>query len=77
MADPKFNVGEIVRYAAGSTALMRISHVSPHHGVMHRYYGDSFHGSPMGVYEPECRAASEHEQKKWRQAHEREDKPNG
>jgi len=68
-AAPKFKVGDVLRYSAGTTAFMLVSHVSQDHGPAHRYYGDSFFGSPMGAYEHDCHLASEHEQKKWRQAH--------
>lgn len=70
---PKFNVGDILRYGAGSTTLMRVTYVSPEYGHAHRYYGDSFHGSPMGAYEHDCQLASDHERKKWRQAHSEKD----
>lgn len=54
----KFKIGEIVRYDRGSTALMKITSVSPNHGGLVRYYGLQFYGDAMGAYENDCRSAT-------------------
>lgn len=68
MDKPRFKVGDIIRYAYGPTALMRVAHVSESHGMDHRYYGDSFHGSPIGAYESDVRPASGQDLQTWAHA---------
>lgn len=63
MKTPEYKVGDIVRYGDGSTALMKIEHISENHGGkdQHRYYGRQFFGSPMGAYKSDCSDATEKE----------------
>lgn len=57
----KFKIGDIVRYAAGPTALMKITDVSLNHGGHIRYYGIQFYGDRMGAYEQDCWSATQEE----------------
>ncbi len=61
----KYKVGDIVRYAYGPTALMRITSISPNHGGSIRYWGVQFYGDSMGAYEDQCRDATPAEIKKF------------
>jgi hypothetical protein len=61
----KFNVGDVVRYGIGPTALMRIESISPNHGAHHRYYGVQYYGDVVGAYENECSAATKAEVKRF------------
>lgn len=56
MNEPKFKVGDIVRYSAGPTAIMTIQHVSKDHAGLglHRYYGRQYYGGSVGAYEKDC-----------------------
>lgn len=59
MSDPKFKVGDVLRYHWGETALFRVDHVSVNHGGFdHRYYGRHVMGGTQGAYEENCRPAS-------------------
>lgn len=58
----KFKVGDIIRHDSGSTALMKITSVSPNHGgYSTRYYGRSFYGSPVGVFQMDAKEATPEE----------------
>lgn len=63
MTKAKFKVGSIIRHDKGSTALMKITSISLDHGRVGavRYYGKSFYGSSVGVYETDSSVATETE----------------
>lgn len=64
----KFKIGDIVRYATGPTALMKItefgSYVSDTHGQ--RYYGIQYYGSAVGGFEKDMAFATKQEIKKFK-----------
>lgn len=64
----KFKVGDILRYDKGSTALMKVTSISPDHGRVgsHRYYGVQFYGSAIGAYEIDCSLATKEETKRFK-----------
>jgi hypothetical protein len=70
-ADPKYAVGSILRYAAGSTALMRVTSISRDHGGrgVHRYYGDHHFGGAHGAYEYDCSLATADDLATWATEH--------
>lgn len=53
-------IGTVLRYGAGSTALMLVEEVSEHHGGpgQHRYWGRQCMGGVRGAYEGDCSLAS-------------------
>jgi hypothetical protein len=58
----KYKIGQIVRYAEGPTALMRIESVSlKHGGTKDRYYGVQFYGGSEGRYEDQLMPATQRE----------------
>lgn len=62
----KFQIGEVVRYSYGPTALMRISSVSKNHGGFgDRYYGVQYYGDSMGEYENCLQKATKEEIEKF------------
>jgi hypothetical protein len=64
----KCKIGDIIRYDSGPTALMRIEAISKNHGVYgtDRYYGRSFYGSSVGVYDYDANKATAAEIKKYK-----------
>ncbi len=56
----KFKLGDIIRYTTGSTALMRVEHVSLNHGGIGwtMYHGKQCMGGSVGAYERDCAAAT-------------------
>jgi hypothetical protein len=67
MDEPKFSVGQILRYNDGPTALFRVSYISENHGGpgVHRYYGQHCMGGTHGSYESQCRLGNVEDQKTW------------
>lgn len=65
----RFKVGQILRYDAGETALMRVSYVSKNHGGrgVHRYYGQQCMGGSIGVYEDQCELSSKKDREVWKE----------
>lgn len=65
--NPKFNIDQVVRIGDGTTALMKISSISPNHGGIgkHRYYGDHVMTGAVGSYEDKISNASEEDLKIW------------
>lgn len=65
---PKFDVGKVVRYGPGSTALMRITAVSPDHGGPgdHFYHGTQYYGGIVSAYEDDCQEPTEQDLEQWR-----------
>ena len=62
----KFNIGQVVRYGSGPTALMRITGVSKDHGgFCDRYYGIQFYGSAEGRYEDQLEEGSAQDLLDW------------
>jgi hypothetical protein len=64
----KFKVGEIVRRAGGgSTALFKVTDISPDHGGkgLHRYYGRHILGGYSGAYEDELTPATKQDLRTW------------
>lgn len=64
----KFKVGEIVRRASGgSTALFKVTDISPDHGGkgLHRYYGRHILGGYSGAYEDELSPATKQDLRTW------------
>lgn len=62
--EPRFEVGAIIRYGHGPTALMEITSVTKAAGLW-RYYGDQYFGGAVGAYEGSCQLASEEEVAMW------------
>lgn len=59
-------VGDIVRYATGPTALMKITHVSrKHDGVTDRFFGWQCLGGLIGAYADECSPINPNDQREW------------
>lgn len=60
-------IGDIVRFAAGPTALMRIDLISKNHDGrgIHRVYGTHCMGRSCGAYERDCTLATEDELEMW------------
>lgn len=55
----RFKIGQIIRYAIGPTALMRITGISEKHGGnCDRYYGVQFYGDSMGAYDSDVTEAT-------------------
>jgi len=66
MAKPKFNLGDVLRYRPGPTALLRVTYISLNHGGYgHRYYGEQCCGGSAGAYEDECSLASRRDMAEW------------
>lgn len=74
MKQPRFRLGDIIRYGSGAPALMRVEHISLDHGRIgqHRYYGINITGSSIGAYEFDCKPTTDgdivlwDEYKSWR-----------
>lgn len=68
-----FNVGDIVRYGDGPTALMRITSIRKMGGeniaTAVRYYGSHFFGGLEGRYHGQCMPADEQDLKRWDRCH--------
>jgi len=60
-----FEVGEVIRYDDGSSALMRIDHVSPIHGTEDRYYGEQCMGGSVGCYISDARKITPEDLEVW------------
>ncbi len=60
-------IGDVVRFAAGPTALMRIDLISKNHGGrgVHRFYGTHCMGRACGAYERDCTLATAGELETW------------
>lgn len=56
--EPKFKVGDVLRYASGETALFKVTLVRPNHGGHVRYYGTHCMGGYNGAYEDQCSQAT-------------------
>lgn len=61
-----FKEGDIVRYDEGSTALMKITHISIKNGGA-RYYGTQCMGGNVGAYSYDVTHASELDLKEWKE----------
>ena len=62
---PKYDIGDMLRYGHGSTALFVVTSVSRDHAGKgkHRYYGDHILGGAHGSYEDDCQPATPEEKK--------------
>ncbi len=60
--NPKFEIGSIIRYGNGPTALMRIESISNK-----RYYGVQYFGGSVGALEMDCRPPTPDDLAKWHQ----------
>ena len=60
-------IGTVLRYSAGSTALMLVEDVSENHGDpgQHRYWGRHCLGGVHGAYHDDCRLASAQDLATW------------
>ena len=66
----KANIGDIIRYGTGPTALMLVTSVSEKHGgIEDRYYGDQFYGGAIGVYESNVKRPSTEDLNRWKEQH--------
>lgn len=65
MDEAKFEVGEVIRYSEGPTALMEVKNVRRAGGFL-RYYGEQYFGGPVGAFEFDCSPATEAEIADWR-----------
>jgi hypothetical protein len=65
MPTPKYELGTILRYSSGPTALFRVDAVSPNHGGAVRYYGQHCLGGMEGRYESQCESASADDLRMW------------
>lgn len=63
MTEPRFKIGDVVRYNSGPTALMRIDSISV--GERTRYYGTQYYGAAVGAYDHDCQGASAAEAAAW------------
>lgn len=74
-----WEIGDLVRYDAGPTALMRIESIQRYNGedvaTSVRYYGRGFHASGVDVarYHGQCLDTSQEDRFRWQQAHDRAD----
>lgn len=79
MTTQRFNVGDLVRYGDGETALMRVTSVrdmgESFGGNRWRYYGRAFHstGTCTGRYQDQCSKPSALDRELWKQSHDAED----
>lgn len=61
-----FKVGDILRYAEGPTALMRVTYVRVGHGGSKaRYYGQQCMGGSCGAYHEQVTVATDEDIKTW------------
>ena len=60
-----YKVGDVIRFDRGPTALMEITEISNPHGGSVRYYGKTWHGSTIGVYQYDAIKATERELVLW------------
>jgi hypothetical protein len=61
-----FEIGDILRYDNGCTALMRVSYVSKGHGgSVARYYGQQCMGGSCGAYHEKVIAANHFDSQTW------------
>ncbi len=54
-------IGQIIRYASGPSALMRVTTISKGHGGPHygdRYWGPHYYGGTQGAYAVSCSEAT-------------------
>jgi len=59
--EPKYKVGDILRYDSGPSALFKVTGISKNHGIDHRYIGLQYYGDKMGSYEQDCSLATAEE----------------
>lgn len=65
-ADALFEVGQVVRYGGGETALMCIALVDAPAGVMPgRYYGEQYFGGTVSAALDKCELATDEEARRW------------
>jgi hypothetical protein len=63
---PLFQIGDVIRYAAGSTALIKITTVLPGHGGSRAYYcGDQCMGGAACAYHEKVQLASSADLETW------------
>jgi hypothetical protein len=75
---PRFEAGQIIRYGEGTTALMRVTEISPNHGGFGpRYYGRQFFGGAVGAYETDCTTATANEEQRYLDCERRESHSGG
>jgi len=65
-----YQIGNILRYSNGPTALMRIDSISLNHGGKgnHRYYGIHVLDGKKGVYHRDAKPASDSDLAEWRKS---------
>lgn len=63
----KFEIGDIVRYCEGSTALMKVKNNTGYRcpTLGQRMYGIQFFGSSVGAYEEDCELVTTPELDQW------------
>lgn len=65
MSSQLFRHGDLVRYGAGSTALMYIQRVYVYSGENVRYYGKQCMGGSYSASHEKCIPASQEDHKTW------------
>lgn len=56
----KFKINQIIRYALGATAFMKVKSIHEYDKT-YRYYGIQYFGGYVGAYEDSCKKATKEE----------------
>jgi len=64
-----FEVGQVLRYDSGKTALFQVAKIYPGYGgAVARYYGEHCLGGAHGAYHEQCSAASPADLVQWKKS---------